>query len=152
MQYEAQKIEDIYGITSNRLPLRQIECLSRFKGEDTRRVLEVFETPGSGLLINIDFPEFTCKCPRTGHPDFATVSLKYKPNKLCVELKALKYYLNSFRDEGHFHEEVTSIIARDLVQVLVPSWLQLVGKFNVRGGTYPVIECTYDENLGWENF
>ncbi len=81
-------------------------------------------------------PEFTCLCPKTGQPDFATFDLEYVPDVLCVELKSLKLYMWSFRDRGAFHEAVTNQIADDLAAACAPSFLRLTGKFNVRGGIY----------------
>ena len=84
-------------------------------------------------------PEFTCLCPKTGQPDFATFELEYVPDELCVELKALKLYLWSYRDQGAFHEAVTNQIADDLAGACAPRFLRLAGKFNVRGGIYTTV-------------
>ena len=84
-------------------------------------------------------PEFTCLCPKTGQPDFATFELEYVPDELCVELKALKLYLWSYRDRGAFHEAVTNQIADDLAGACAPRFLRLAGKFNVRGGIYTTV-------------
>ena len=84
-------------------------------------------------------PEFTCLCPKTGQPDFATFELEYVPDELCVELKSLKLYLWSFRDRGAFHEAVTNQIADDLARACAPRFLRLAGKFNVRGGIYTTV-------------
>ena len=84
-------------------------------------------------------PEFTCLCPKTGQPDFATFELEYVPDELCIELKALKLYLWSFRDQGAFHEAVTNQIANDLAGACAPRFLRLSGKFNVRGGIYTTV-------------
>jgi len=90
--------------------------------------------PGRDYRIHMDIPEFTCLCPLTGQPDFAVLSLEYIPERLCVELKSLKLYVWSFRDEGAFHEAVTNRICDDLVKALRPRYLRLTAKFNVRGG------------------
>ena len=82
----------------------------------------------------MEIPEFTCLCPLTGQPDFATLTLDYIADKACVELKALKLYVWSFRDEGHFHEAVTNRMLDDLVRATRPRWMRLEAKFNVRGG------------------
>lgn len=99
---------------------------------------EVFDNPqpDRDYTIHIDVPEFTCLCPMTGQPDFATMHLAYVPDRLCVELKSLKLYMWSFRDEGAFHEAVTNRILDDLVAALDPRFARLTAKFNVRGGLY----------------
>lgn len=99
---------------------------------------EVFDNPqpDRDYTIHIDVPEFTCLCPMTGQPDFATMHLAYVPDRLCVELKSLKLYMWSFRDEGAFHEAVTNRILDDLVTALDPRFARLTAKFNVRGGLY----------------
>ena len=89
--------------------------------------------------ISIEFPEFTCKCPFSGYPDFATVRIAYQPNKKVVELKAIKLYLNSFRDRKISHEEVTNKIIDDFVEVADPKWIQLEADFNPRGNVHTVI-------------
>jgi 7-cyano-7-deazaguanine reductase len=89
--------------------------------------------------IRFDCPEFTCLCPMTGQPDFATVRIRYVPDQRCVELKSLKLYLWSFRDEGHFHEAVTNRILDDLVGLLAPRFLEVEGDFYVRGGIRTVV-------------
>src|SRR5262247_4459741 len=96
--------------------------------------LETFANPelARDYTIRMQIPEFTCLCPRTGQPDFATLDLEYVPDRLCVELKSLKLYIWSFRDEGHFHEDVTNRILDDLVKTLEPKEMTVVGDFNVR--------------------
>jgi 7-cyano-7-deazaguanine reductase len=89
--------------------------------------------------IRFDCPEFTCLCPMTGQPDFATIRISYVPGKLCVELKSLKLYLWSFRDEGAFHEAVTNRILDDLVSALKPRRCEVVGDFLIRGGIHTVV-------------
>jgi 7-cyano-7-deazaguanine reductase len=100
------------------------------------RKLETFENPNPGrdFEIRFDCPEFTCVCPRTGQPDFARLTIRYVPDRLCVELKSLKLYLWSYRDEGHFHEAVTNRILDDLVRAVAPRSMRVEGYFNVRGG------------------
>ena len=107
--------------------------------------LETFPNPRPGREYEIAFecPEFTCLCPRTGQPDFATIRIRYVPARLCVELKSLKLYLWSFRDEGHFHEDVTNRILDDLVRLLQPTRLTVVGDFNVRGGIHTVVTASH---------
>ena len=98
--------------------------------------LDTFENPepGRDYTINIELPEFTCLCPVTGQPDFATLHLRYVPDRLCVELKSLKLYICSFRNEGAFHEAVTNRILSDLVTAIAPRFMRLTADFNVRGG------------------
>ncbi len=105
------------------------------------RTLEIFPNPqpGRDYLISIRLPEFTCLCPLTGQPDFATMTLAYIPDAACVELKALKLYIWSFRDHGGFHEAVTNAIVDDVVAACQPRFVRLTAAFNVRGGTYPTI-------------
>lgn len=102
--------------------------------------IDTFPNPaGRDYLIEFTCPEFTCVCPKTGQPDFATIHIEYIPRHLCVELKSLKLYLWSFRSEGHFHEAVTNRICDDLARLLRPKYIQLVGDFFVRGGIKTVI-------------
>jgi 7-cyano-7-deazaguanine reductase len=91
-------------------------------------------SPRRDYRICMEIPEFTCLCPLTGQPDFATLSLEYVPDRRCVELKSLKLYVWSFRDQGAFHEAVTNRILEDLVKATQPRFMRLTAKFNVRGG------------------
>ena len=100
--------------------------------------------PGRDYEIRLACPEFTCLCPRTGQPDFATITVTYVPGPRIVELKSLKLYLWSFREEGHFHEAVTNRILDDLVRALEPKRATVVGDFNVRGGIHAVVTAEYD--------
>jgi 7-cyano-7-deazaguanine reductase len=103
-------------------------------------VLETFSNPSErDYTIRIRIPEFTCLCPKTGQPDFATLELEYVPDRLCVELKTLKLYIWSFRDRGAFHEAVTNEIADHLVAATRPRYLRLSAHFNVRGGLYTAV-------------
>jgi len=90
--------------------------------------------PERDYEISFEAPEFTCLCPMTGQPDFATIRIRYIPDELCVELKSLKLYLWSFRDEGTFHEAVTNRIANDLIASLDPRFIEVEGDFYIRGG------------------
>lgn len=99
--------------------------------------------PGRDYVIRFECPEFTCLCPKTGQPDFATVTIEYVPDRRCVELKSLKLYLWSFRDEGHFHEAVTNRILDDLVAVTRPRRMKVVGDFYVRGGIRTVVTAEH---------
>ena len=103
--------------------------------------LDTFDNPmpERDYTIRIEVPEFTCLCPKTGQPDFATFYIDYVPDRRCVELKALKLYMWSFREEGAFHEAVTNRILDDLVAVCQPRFMRLTGKFNVRGGIYTAV-------------
>lgn len=101
------------------------------------KTLEIFPNPAKrDYLIQMQMPEFTCLCPKTGQPDFATLTLEYIPDERCIELKSLKLYIWSFRNEGHFHEAVTNRIVDDLVGVLQPRFLRLTARFFVRGGIF----------------
>ena len=105
------------------------------------KALETFDNPepGRDYTIRIQVPEFTCLCPKTGQPDFAELRLEYVPDRLCVELKSLKLYVWSFRDEGAFHEAVTNRILDDLVAAIRPRFMRLTAEFNVRGGIYTTV-------------
>ena len=109
------------------------------------KILEVFDNPNieRDFVIRIDIPEFTCLCPKTGQPDFATLHLEYIADKSCVELKTLKNYIWSFRNEGAFHEAVTNQILDDLVAALDPRFMRLKAIFNVRGGIYTTVESEH---------
>ena len=100
--------------------------------------LDTFDNPNPerDYTIRIDTPEFTCLCPLTGQPDFATIEIAYVPDKLCLELKALKLYFWSYRDRGAFHEAVTNQILSDLVAATAPRFMRVSADFNVRGGVY----------------
>jgi 7-cyano-7-deazaguanine reductase len=102
------------------------------------KTLETFPNPrlDRDYCVRMRIPEFTCLCPKTGQPDFGTLYLEYVPGAQCVELKALKMYVWSFRDEGHFHEKVTNLILDDLVAATAPRYMRLTAVFNVRGGIY----------------
>jgi 7-cyano-7-deazaguanine reductase len=114
------------------------------------KILEVFDNPNieRDFVIRIDIPEFTCLCPKTGQPDFATLHLEYIADKSCVELKALKNYIWSFRNKGAFHEAVTNQILDDLVAALDPRFIRLKAIFNVRGGIYTTVESEHKKD-GW---
>ncbi len=109
------------------------------------RDLKTFPNPAPERDYEIRFEtsEFTCVCPMTGQPDFATLRIRYVPDRLCVELKSLKLYLWSFRNEGHFHEAVTNRILDDLVHLLRPRSMTVEGAFNVRGGIGTTVVATH---------
>jgi 7-cyano-7-deazaguanine reductase len=100
--------------------------------------IETFPNPApeQDYTIRMNIPEFTCLCPKTGQPDFATLELEYVPDRLCIELKALKLYLWSFRNRGSFHEAVTNEIVDHLAYSIAPRFMRLSARFNVRGGIY----------------
>ena len=114
------------------------------------RELDTFANPKSerDFLISIRLPEFTCLCPLTGQPDFADMKLEYIPDQTCLELKALKLYVWSYRDEAAFHEAVTNAILDDVVAACAPRYARMTAAFNVRGGTYPTIITEYRQT-GW---
>ncbi|MDD5036472.1 MAG: preQ(1) synthase [Methylococcaceae bacterium] len=105
------------------------------------KALETFDNPQTlrNYTIRIDVPEFTCLCPKTGQPDFATFHIEYVPDRLCVELKSLKLYFWSYRDEGTFHEAVTNRVLDDLVAATSPNFMRVTARFNVRGGLYTTV-------------
>jgi len=107
--------------------------------------IETFANPNEDrdYTIKITMPEFTCLCPKTGQPDFAKLFLEYIPYKRCVELKSLKMYVWSYRDEGAFHEDVTNLILNDLVNATNPKYMKLKAVFNVRGGVYTTVICDH---------
>jgi len=112
--------------------------------------LETFDNPQTDrdYTIRIDTPEFTCLCPMTGQPDFATIQLEYIADKLCLELKSLKLYFWSFRDQGAFHEAVTNQILSDLVAAISPRFMRVSADFNVRGGIYTQVIAEHRAE-GW---
>ncbi len=107
--------------------------------------LEAFENRTQVRRYTVDFncPEFTCLCPISGFPDFATINISYVPDKQCVELKSLKLYLNSFRDKNIYHEDVTNIILQDLIDLLDPWEVKVEGDFNVRGNIKTVVTASH---------
>jgi 7-cyano-7-deazaguanine reductase len=114
------------------------------------KTLETFPNPqpARNYTVRIRVPEFTCLCPKTGQPDFAELTLEYIPEALCVELKSLKLYVWSFRDEGAFHEDVTNRILSDLVAATQPRFMRLTADFNVRGGIYTTVVVEHRAE-GW---
>ena len=114
------------------------------------RTLDTFDNPQAerDYTIRIDTPEFTCLCPMTGQPDFATIRLEYIPERLCIELKSLKLYFWSYRDEGAFHEAVTNRILADLVEAIQPRFMRVSADFNVRGGVYTQVVAEHRAE-GW---
>ncbi|NNF51407.1 MAG: NADPH-dependent 7-cyano-7-deazaguanine reductase QueF [Gammaproteobacteria bacterium] len=118
---------------------------------EPNRQLETFENPalGRNYTIRIRIPEFTCVCPKTGQPDFATIHIEYVPERECVELKALKNYMWSFRDVGAFHEAITNSMLADLVAAVTPRFMRITAEFNVRGGIYTTVVAEH-RAAGWQ--
>ena len=116
------------------------------------RDLETFDNPRPqrDYTIRIRIPEFTCLCPKTGQPDFATLHIEYVPDSRCVELKSLKLYVWSFRDQGAFHEDVTNQMLDDLVAATQPRFMRLTADFNVRGGVYTHVVAEHRAQ-GWKS-
>jgi 7-cyano-7-deazaguanine reductase len=115
------------------------------------RRLRTFANPAPerDYRIRMEIPEFTCVCPMTGQPDFATLELEYVPDRLCVELKSLKLYVWSWRDTGAFHEAVTNRILADLVAATRPRYMRLTARFNVRGGIHTSVTAEHRKR-GWK--
>lgn len=113
--------------------------------KDKRKILEVFDNkyPERDYLVTHIAPEFTSLCPKTGQPDFAVITLQYIPDKLCVELKSLKFYYNSYRNDGIFFESITNKILEDIVDVCKPRFMRIEAEFNVRGGISSLIVAEY---------
>ena len=117
-----------------------------------QKSIDIFENPApkNNYWIDIESPEFTCLCPVTGQPDFATIRLSYVPDQKCVELKSYKLYLWSFRDEGKFHEAVTNEIADYLNETLKPRCIKLEAEFKVRGGIYTTVKVAHGSPKDFE--
>ena len=115
------------------------------------KTLETFPNPAPerDFHIHMQIPEFTCLCPKTGQPDFATLTLDYIPDRQCVELKSLKLYIWSYRDEGAFHEAVTNRILDDLVAATAPRFMRLTARFYVRGGIFTNVVAEHRQP-GWQ--
>ncbi len=115
-----------------------------------QQTLELFDNPSPerDFTIHIETPEFTCLCPKTGQPDFATLKLSYVPDSFCIELKAYKLYLWSFREQGAFHEAVTNKILDDIVTACQPRFARMTAVFNVRGGVYTTVVAEHTKS-GW---
>jgi 7-cyano-7-deazaguanine reductase len=116
--------------------------------DDKIKILEVFDNayPDRDYSVIHTAPEFTSVCPKTGQPDFATIVVEYIPDKLCIELKSLKFYLNSYRNDGIYFESVTNKILDDLVAACKPRYMLITANFNVRGGISSVIKAKYGKS------
>ena len=123
---------------------------SKPSARPSKKSLETFPNPDPArdYTIRMRIPEFTCLCPKTGQPDFATLQLEYVPAATCVELKSLKLYIWSYRNEGAFHEAVTNRILDDLARLLSPRFIRLTAEFNVRGGIYTTVVAEHRQT-GW---
>ncbi len=128
---------------------KEKEIVDEVLSPDTIRqdILETFEYeyPGREVDLNISTDEFTCVCPKSGLPDFATISIKYVPDLKCVELKSLKFYLMSYRQVGIFHEHVVNRILGDFVEVVEPIRVTVFGDFKVRGGVHTISEVSWEK-------
>lgn len=115
---------------------------------ESQKLLETFENqfPGRDYQIEIVCPEFTSVCPKTGQPDFGTLTISYTPDQKCVELKSLKMYLQSYRNEGIFYENVTNVILDHLVEAIKPRWLTLEAAFSARGGITEKVTVEYKKS------
>ncbi|MCM0605681.1 MAG: NADPH-dependent 7-cyano-7-deazaguanine reductase QueF [Xanthomonadaceae bacterium] len=111
--------------------------------EDAKLERFVNRTKHRDYAVDFSIPEFTCICPKSGFPDFATLNITYMPNDWCVELKSLKLYINSFRNKGVFHEEVVNLILDDMVKLLKPKYMKILGDFNVRGNIKTIITAEH---------
>jgi 7-cyano-7-deazaguanine reductase len=122
--------------------------VSQTPSKDFREILETFDNqyPGRDYTIQIVCPEFTSVCPKTGQPDFGTLTFTYVPDRKCVELKSLKFYLQQFRNEGIFYENVTNRILDDLVAVLHPRKMTLVASFTPRGGISTTVTAVHESH------
>ena len=110
-------------------------------------ILETFENPkiDREYTINFEIPEFTCLCPLSGQPDFATLNIEYIPDMLCIELKSLKLYFFTYRGKPGFHEDITNKILDDLVKLINPKYMNITAEFNVRGGIYTTVNVTHNK-------
>ncbi len=114
---------------------------------ESSKNLETFENPKPerNFTITLKIPEFTCLCPMTGQPDFATINIEYTPDKLCIELKSIKLYMWSYRNEGAFHEAITNKILDDLIAVCDPRFMRVSAEFYVRGGIYTTVVAEHTQ-------
>ena len=131
------------------MPATPVELNKHASGPSSGLVTFANPAPERDYTIRMTLPEFTCLCPVTGQPDFATLELEYVPDRLCVELKSLKLYIWSFRDRGAFHEAVTNEIVDSLAGATNPRFMRLTAKFNVRGGIYTTV-VVERRQAGWQ--
>ena len=136
------------GVT-NENDLADLTLLGQEKTKPSKK-LETFPNrhPDRDYTVTLRSEEFTCVCPATGQPDFATITIRYIPDKRIVESKSFKLYLWSFRNEGVFHEHVTNVILDDMVNVLEPRWCEILAEFGVRGGITITVRAEYSRSAG----
>jgi len=131
------------------LKVNEKEIIGDFKSPDSVRpdILETFEYeyPETDVGLDISTDEFTCVCPKSGLPDFATITINYKPDKKCVELRSLKFYLMSYRNVGIFHEHVVNRILGDFVKAVEPKTVTVYGDFKIRGGLHTTSEVSWEK-------
>lgn len=129
--------------------LKYLGKTTEYPDHPDKATLDTFDNPAPGrnYVISLDCPEFTTLCPITGQPDFARIEINYTPNQRCVESKALKLYLFSFRNIGSFHEAVTNRMLNDLVKATEPHWMEVVGHFSVRGGISIKVHAQHGQKL-----
>jgi len=129
---------------------KEKEIIGDFESPDTVRpdILETFEYeyPETDVGLDISTDEFTCVCPKSGLPDFATITINYVPDKKCVELRSLKFYLMSYRNVGIFHEHVVNRILKDFVKVVEPTMVTVYGDFKIRGGLHTTSEVSWEKD------
>ncbi len=135
------------GSWTDRHPAMEVATTLRPMSPTPAKTLATFPNPppDRDYVVSFDTPEFTCLCPLTGQPDFAHFVIDYIPDELCVELKSLKLYLWSYRDEGAFHEDVTNRILDDLVATINPRWAKIVGDWNIRGGIRTTVTTEHNK-------
>lgn len=131
------------------MKVKEKEIIGDFKSPDSVRpdILETFEYeyPKTDVGLDISTDEFTCVCPKSGLPDFATITINYKPDKKCVELRSLKFYLMSYRNVGIFHEHVVNRILGDFVKAVEPKMVTVYGDFKIRGGLHTTSEVSWEK-------
>jgi len=131
------------------LKVNEKEIIGDFKSPDSVRpdILETFEYeyPETDVSLDISTDEFTCVCPNSGLPDFATITINYLPDKKCVELRSLKFYLMSYRNVGIFHEHVVNRILEDFVKAVEPKTVTVYGDFKIRGGLHTTSEVSWEK-------
>jgi 7-cyano-7-deazaguanine reductase len=140
-----KKTEDRMQKTENRKDKASYEGLQEGIRNLKTPKIEVWQNQYADKVyaINLDIPEFTCICPKTGLPDFAVIQIEYSPNKFCVELKSFKLYIISFRNVGIFHEHLINKILEDFVNAVKPRWVKIAGTFNSRGGITTTVSAEY---------
>ena len=135
--------------------MKKLQKVAKKSSTEPRGVKEIREAKlesfpnrnvGRDYIVQFTCPEFTCVCPKTGFPDFATIYIKYIPDQKCVELKSLKLYINKFRDQGIYHEDVANRIADDLIKLLDPREIEVIADFTVRGNIHTVVTVQHSKS------